>query len=62
MSSPVIECVELTKAYSKHIVALNNLTLTINEGATVANMMIGAIGLLVNCIFISTLTVVSTVA
>ncbi len=34
MSSPVIECVELTKAYGKRIVALNNLTLTINEGAS----------------------------
>jgi ABC-type multidrug transport system ATPase subunit len=34
MPSPVIECVELTKAYSKRIVALNNLTLTINEGAS----------------------------
>ncbi len=34
MPSPVIKCVELTKAYSKRIVALNNLTLTINEGAS----------------------------
>src|SRR5947209_1720830 len=34
MSSPVIECVELTKAYGKRIVALNNLTFTINEGAS----------------------------
>jgi len=34
MPSLVIECVELTKAYSKRIVALNNLTLTINEGAS----------------------------
>ena len=34
MPSPVIECVELTKAYSKRIIALNNLTLTINEGAS----------------------------
>src|SRR5260370_1268372 len=31
------------------------------EGATVANMTIGAIGLLVNCIIISTLTVVLSV-
>jgi ABC-2 type transport system ATP-binding protein len=31
---PIIECIELTKAYSKDVVALNNLTLTINEGAS----------------------------
>ncbi|MGI9058491.1 MAG: ABC transporter ATP-binding protein [Ktedonobacteraceae bacterium] len=30
---PIIECIELTKAYGKHI-ALNNLTLTINEGTS----------------------------
>jgi ABC-2 type transport system ATP-binding protein len=30
---PVIECKELTKSYGKHI-ALNNLTLTIEEGAS----------------------------
>jgi len=34
MPSLVIECVELTKAYSKRLTALNNLTLTINEGAS----------------------------
>lgn len=34
MPSPVIECIELTKAYSKRITALNNLTLTIKEGAS----------------------------
>jgi len=32
--SPVIECIELTKAYSKRLIALNNLTLTINEGTS----------------------------
>ncbi|MDQ6661073.1 MAG: ABC transporter ATP-binding protein [Chloroflexota bacterium] len=31
---PVIECIELTKAYSRHAVALNNLTLTITEGTS----------------------------
>lgn len=31
---PVIECVELTKVYGKHAVALNNLTLTIAEGTS----------------------------
>lgn len=31
---PVIECIELIKAYGKHAVALNNLTLTINEGTS----------------------------
>ena len=31
---PIVECIELTKAYSKHAVALNNLTLTINEGTS----------------------------
>lgn len=30
---PIIECIELTKAYGKHI-ALNNLTLSINEGTS----------------------------
>ena len=30
---PIIECKELTKAYGKHI-ALNNLTLAIEEGAS----------------------------
>jgi ABC-2 type transport system ATP-binding protein len=30
---PIIECIELTKAYGKHV-ALNNLTLTINEGTS----------------------------
>ena len=30
---PIIECVELTKAYGKHV-ALHNLTLTINEGTS----------------------------
>ncbi|HYL43148.1 MAG TPA: ABC transporter ATP-binding protein [Ktedonobacteraceae bacterium] len=31
---PVIECVELTKAYSKQVIALNNLNLSINEGTS----------------------------
>ncbi|HVB26233.1 MAG TPA: ATP-binding cassette domain-containing protein [Ktedonobacteraceae bacterium] len=31
---PVIECQELTKAYGKHAVALNNLTLSIEEGSS----------------------------
>jgi len=30
----IIECIELTKAYSKHAVALNNLNPTINEGTS----------------------------
>src|SRR5215467_618291 len=34
MPSPVIECMELTKVYSKRLTALNNLMLTINEGAS----------------------------
>src|SRR5581483_3394753 len=31
---PIIECQELTKAYGKHAVALNNLTLNIEEGSS----------------------------
>ena len=31
---PVIECIELTKAYGTHSVALKNLNLTINEGTS----------------------------
>ncbi len=31
---PIIECIELTKAYGTHAVALNNLNLTINKGAS----------------------------
>ncbi len=31
---PIIECTELTKTYGKSVVALNNLTLTIEQGAS----------------------------
>lgn len=31
---PIIECRELTKAYGKHTIALNNLTLSIEEGSS----------------------------
>ena len=31
---PIIECIELTQAYSTHAVALKNLNLTINEGSS----------------------------
>jgi len=31
---PVIECIELTKTYSRRVTALNNLTLNINEGTS----------------------------
>ncbi|MFL5624158.1 MAG: ATP-binding cassette domain-containing protein [Ktedonobacteraceae bacterium] len=31
---PIIECIELTKAYSKQVIALNNLNLSINEGTS----------------------------
>ncbi|GAC1615479.1 MAG: ABC transporter ATP-binding protein [Ktedonobacteraceae bacterium] len=31
---PIIECIDLTKTYSKHTVALNNLNLTINKGTS----------------------------
>ncbi len=31
---PIIECQELTKAYGRHAVALNNLTLSIEEGSS----------------------------
>ena len=32
MSTPVIECVEVSKAYSKRVTALKNLTLNVYEG------------------------------
>ena len=31
---PVIECINLTKAYGSHVTALNNLTLTISQGTS----------------------------
>lgn len=31
---PIIECHELTKAYGKYTIALNNLTLSIEEGSS----------------------------
>ena len=31
---PVLECVDLTKAYGSRVIALNNLTLTINQGTS----------------------------
>ncbi len=31
---PIIECIELTKVYNKHAIALNNLNLTINQGTS----------------------------
>jgi ABC-2 type transport system ATP-binding protein len=34
MPTPVIECVEVSKAYGKHITALKNLTLSIAEGTS----------------------------
>jgi ABC-2 type transport system ATP-binding protein len=34
MVSPAIECIELTKAYGSRVTALNNLTLTINQGTS----------------------------
>ncbi len=34
MPPPVIECTELTKSYSTRVIALNNLTLTIDQGTS----------------------------
>jgi len=34
MPPPVIECIELSKTYNRHIIALKNLSLTISEGTS----------------------------
>ncbi|MDQ2886528.1 MAG: ATP-binding cassette domain-containing protein [Chloroflexota bacterium] len=31
---PVIECIDLTKSYNRHVTALSDLTLSIHEGTS----------------------------